>query len=94
MKELMAAPPDILRQERCDIEENVSYTPEEGGPAPLRVTFDASAARAPCGKIRNWAWSFGDGTSRSGKRVTHLYTRKGTYIAHVNHRQQELYQSC
>ena len=84
MEELMAAPPDIRRQDQCDIEENVAYTPEEGGPAPLRVSFDASAAHAPCGTIRSWAWSFGDGTTGSGKRITHLYTKTGSYTATVN----------
>ena len=84
MKELQAAPPDILRAEHCDIEENVSVTPEMGGRAPLRVIFDASAAHAPCGRIQNWSWNFGDGTSGSGKKVTHIYNKAGTYIAHVN----------
>jgi hypothetical protein len=84
IKELMTAPPDLLREDECDIEENVSFGPKEGGPAPLRVHFDASAARAPCGKIRSWSWSFGDGIRASGKRVTHIYSKTGTYIARVN----------
>lgn len=84
MEELQAAPPDILRAEHCDIEENVAYTPEMGGRAPLWVRFDASAARAPCGRIRSWVWNFGDGTTGSGKKVTHTYSKPGNYIAHVN----------
>ena len=78
------APPDILRQEQCNIEENVSYTPELGGRAPLQVTFDASKTRAPCGKIKTWAWNFGDGTTGSGKKVTHIYNKTGRYYAKVN----------
>ena len=73
-----------MRETRCDIAENVSFTPETGGPAPLRVSFDAAAARAPCGKIQSWSWNFGDGATGLGKRVIHIYTRPGTYIAHVN----------
>jgi peroxiredoxin len=84
MKQLIAATPDILREEECDIAENVSFTPETGGRAPLRVTFDASAARAPCGTIRSWSWDFGDGTTGSGKKVTHTYNKTGNYIARVN----------
>ena len=84
IEELLIAPPDILREDRCDIAENVSVTPEMGGPAPLRVTFDASAAHAPCAKIRSWFWNFGDGTNGSGKRVTHFYNKTGTYIARVS----------
>jgi PKD repeat protein len=84
MKQLQAAPPDILREEKCDIEENVSLRPEAGGRAPLRVTFDASAAQAPCGPIRSWSWDFGDGTTGSGKKVAHTYNKTGNYIARVN----------
>lgn len=84
MEELLAAPPDILKQEHCDIAENVTYRPEEGGRAPLRVTFDASAARAPCGRIKSWVWDFGDGASGSGSRVTHIYRKTGSFAAKVN----------
>ena len=84
IKELLIAPPDILREDRCDIAENVSVKPEMGGTAPLRVTFDASAAHAPCAKIRSWSWNFGDGTNGTGKRVTHFYNKTGTYIARVS----------
>ena len=84
MKELQAAPPDILREDQCEIEENVSVTPETGGRAPLRVRFNASAAHAPCGRIRSWSWDFGDGTTGSGKKVAHTYDKTGNYIARVN----------
>ncbi len=59
-------------------------TPEEGGPAPLQVIFDARASHAPCGKIVRWSWDFGDGTSGFGKKTVHTYTKPGRYVAHVN----------
>ena len=76
-----AAPPDILQQEACSIEENVTFTPETGGQAPLTVTFDAKQSKAPCGKIVKWIWDFGDGTKAKGAKVKHTYTAPGTYIA-------------
>ena len=76
-----AAPPDILQQEACSIEENVTFTPETGGQAPLTVTFDASASTAPCGTIVSYSWDFGDNTTGSGPTVMHTYTSPGTYIA-------------
>jgi conserved repeat domain len=60
--ELLIAPADILQDDLCDIEENVVVTPSEGGPAPLEVIFDATAAVAPCGDILTYEWNFGDGS--------------------------------
>ena len=41
------------------------------------VTFDASATTdegGPCGSACTYAWNFGDGTTGSGRVVTHRYT--------------------
>jgi uncharacterized repeat protein (TIGR01451 family) len=62
INELLIAPADILQDDACDIEENVVVTPSEGGPAPLEVIFDATAAVAPCGDILTYEWNFGDGS--------------------------------
>jgi hypothetical protein len=83
IKELNTAPPDLLKKERCAINEEVRVTPE-GGTAPLRVIFDASNSHSPCGRIVQWSWNFGDGSSGSGKKVIHTYNKPGTYVAHVN----------
>jgi len=51
------------------------------GRAPLAVNFDASASSDPDGTIASYSWSFGDGTSGTGKIVSHTYTREGTFTA-------------
>ncbi len=43
------------------------------GVAPLLVSFDASASSDADGSIVGYAWNFGDGTTGSGKQVTHTY---------------------
>jgi len=48
-----------------------------------RVTFDASGSSDADGPVSGIHWDFGDGTSASGARVTHEYTRPGDYTATV-----------
>lgn len=43
------------------------------GVAPLPVSFDASASSDADGSIVGYAWNFGDGTTGTGKQVTHTY---------------------
>ncbi len=50
------------------------------GPAPLSVTFDASASTDPDGEITSWQWDFGDGAAGSGQVVTHDYTHPGFHF--------------
>jgi len=50
------------------------------GPAPLSVTFDGSGSRDPDGEIVSWAWAFGDGSTGSGRVVTHRYAGPGHYF--------------
>jgi PKD repeat protein len=48
------------------------------------VTFDGSASHGngnPQPTITSYAWTFGDGTSGSGKVVTHAYATAGSYTA-------------
>lgn len=45
------------------------------GRSPLTVNFDASASYDPDGTISSYSWDFGDGTSGTGKTVSHTYTK-------------------
>jgi PKD domain len=80
---IKSIPDDIKEMQLCDIDEEIQFTPETGN-APLLVRFNARRSSAPCGKIVSWEWDFGDGTSGSGARVKHEYTKPGTYIVRVN----------
>ncbi|UCF10061.1 MAG: redoxin domain-containing protein [Candidatus Bipolaricaulota bacterium] len=56
----------------------------EASPASLlAVTFDGSSSTDPEGSIVRYLWSFGDGTSGSGERVTHTYADAGSYIVEL-----------
>ncbi len=50
------------------------------GPAPLNVNFDGSLSSDPDGRIVEFRWSFGDGTSGQGPLVSHTYQRDGVYL--------------
>ena len=65
------APPDII----------LIANPIQG-PAPLTVTFDASATTDPDGDpIVSYTWSFGDGTlTASGASVQHTFQSPGEYV--------------
>jgi len=43
------------------------------------ITFDGSGSIANIGFIVNYAWDFGDGTTSSGSRVSHVYGQPGRY---------------
>ena len=45
------------------------------------VSLDGSGSSDPDGSIASHAWSFGDGASASGAKVTHTYASAGTYTA-------------
>ena len=55
----------------------VSSVPAAGD--PLTVDFDASGSTDPDGDALTFAWVFGDGTSGTGKTVSHKYAANGTY---------------
>jgi PKD repeat protein len=49
------------------------------GFAPLEVDFDASASSDPDGDIVSYSWTFGDGSTGSGRTVSHRYAEPGSY---------------
>ncbi|MBI4835818.1 MAG: PKD domain-containing protein [Candidatus Abawacabacteria bacterium] len=57
--------------------------PERGsleGVFPFQVSFNAETSRDPDGSIVAYEWDFGDNTEKvSGQRVTHTFTRAGTF---------------
>ena len=56
-----------------------SATPTTG-PAPLAVSFDASASSDTQGPISSYSWTFGDGGTATGVGTNHTYAQ-GTYVA-------------
>ena len=49
--------------------------PEANAP----VEFSGSDSSAPDGTLVEWSWTFGDGQSGDGQRVSHTYASAGTY---------------
>jgi bacillopeptidase F (M6 metalloprotease family)/subtilisin family serine protease len=43
------------------------------------LAFDGRSSRDPDGRIVSYRWNYGDGTNGSGGRVSHRWTRTGTY---------------
>jgi PKD repeat protein len=48
------------------------------GVAPLKVKVDASASSDEDGRLIAYKWTFGDGTSGTGRKTSHVYTKGGT----------------
>ncbi|AFZ68243.1 PQQ-dependent sugar dehydrogenase [Deinococcus peraridilitoris] len=54
------------------------------GTLPLEITFDAGQSSDPDGDPLRFRWDFGDGSApASGAKVTHTYTKAGTFTARV-----------
>jgi glucose/arabinose dehydrogenase len=51
------------------------------GLKPLTVTFDGSGSSDPDGDTLTYTWNFGDGTTATGKTVTHTYSADGKFNA-------------
>ena len=49
------------------------------GSYPLYVLFNASGSTDDDGSIVKYAWSFGDGSTGSGSKLTHTYRSEGSY---------------
>jgi len=52
--------------------------PKTFGNSPLTVQFDASLSRDADGSIELYGWDFGDGTTGSGKVLSHRFTAAAT----------------
>jgi PKD repeat protein len=53
------------------------------GGAPLLVQLDATSASDSDGRIVDYRWVLGDGTTALGARVTHTYTTPGAYTVQL-----------
>jgi len=58
---------------------SIVATPNRG-PAPLRVILDAGRSYDPDGTIVGYGWDLGDGSTRTGEIVEHVYVDPGPYI--------------
>ena len=47
------------------------------------IIFDGSESYDPDGTIIHYDWSFGDGTTGLGEKVTHKYTREGSFVVEL-----------
>jgi PKD repeat protein len=55
---------------------NAAFSASTSG---LTATLDASTSTDPDGTVASYAWTFGDGTSGTGRTASHAYTAAGTY---------------
>ncbi|MDX9834746.1 MAG: PKD domain-containing protein [Desulfobulbus sp.] len=51
------------------------------GTAPLTVSFDAAGSIDSDGSISSYLWTFGDGSTATGKTASHTYTTVADYTA-------------
>ncbi len=47
------------------------------------VSFDGTGSSDPDGAIASYAWDFGDGTTGSGPKPTHVYRKSGAYLVQL-----------
>ncbi|GEL94977.1 PKD domain-containing protein [Cellulomonas composti] len=59
------------------------------GGKDLNVTVDAAGSSDPDGTLASYAWSFGDGTTGTGRTATHTYAAAGTYTVSLTVRDDE-----
>ena len=56
--------------------------PAGGGTAPVRIGFTAAGVD-PDGDQLSYAWSFGDGGTAGGPKVSHVFTTPGAHVVTV-----------
>jgi len=81
--EAFAAAPTYLFDEEINAPQDVAVVSPQTGAVPLTVSFNGTGSTAVTGRIARWKWDFGDGTTGSGPRVTHVYHAVGDYYAHL-----------
>jgi glucose/arabinose dehydrogenase/chitodextrinase len=59
----------------------VSGADKTAGALPLTVNFNGNGSSDPDGDALTYSWNFGDGTTGTGKTVSHTYSTKGKYNA-------------
>ncbi len=47
------------------------------------IEFSAAESEDPDGNILSYEWDFGDGNTATGREVSHLYEKSGTYVARL-----------
>ncbi len=81
--------PDMSFKLKADI--TISGTPINQKPVAslstdvsgLKVDVDGAASSDPDGTIAEFAWDFGDGTTKTGNTATHTYGAQGTYTVRL-----------
>lgn len=75
-------PPEHPSDNESD-DENLPPNANANGPfygfIDIPTTFDGSNSNDPDGIITKFSWSFGDGTTGTGKVITHIYNNVGNY---------------
>jgi glucose/arabinose dehydrogenase len=61
--------------------EAVASADKTSGPLPLTVAFSGDGTTDADGDPLTYTWNFGDGSSATGKNVSHTYETKGVYTA-------------
>ncbi len=71
----------------ANVKLNADFTATpDTGPAPLDVSFDASASSAPAGEIQAYDWDFDNNntfTDATGSTTTHTFEQVGTYTVNL-----------
>jgi len=71
--------PDIGAYEYVLFPVSVIKNEPKEGPAPLTVSFDGSQSTSPHGDIVSYEWDFGDGSTSTGMKTSHIFTSAGEY---------------
>jgi uncharacterized delta-60 repeat protein len=62
-----------------DVAPSPAFTPQANAIAGTPTAFDGSASSDPDGSIAGYRWEFGDGSSATGAKVSHVYQAAGDY---------------
>jgi len=71
--------PDIGAYEYVLFPVSVIQNEPKEGRVPLTVSFDGSQSSSPNGNIVSYEWDFGDGSTSTGVKTSHIFTSPGEY---------------